>query len=367
MIDDTVFKSEINVLLKMGEYYSKQIVMESELVTPVPTSVDSVSKWNQFVNWVTRCIKTILAKISKKRLEKQINDLTSKSLNGKEYRIDASTLRTLNNLIGIGGRMHVNPYGYQYDFKNPSFDKNDGKLYQQRADYLTQHRFKPIERSGTLRTLSADELRKYLDAIKDNSIKIANRLVGIQSHIDETKKQLSDEDRKNEAFQQYVRMLTFELSNDLKIVQFINGFLDAIKLFSKKESDDGVVEIDDNESTEDDNETTDDTNNDASSKSDNSFPPKIKYEIKNAIVKKAVDGFVFKKHTKCEAVYAKLQSDGDTLLVQYDLNEGTDNDLHEYRFSVNKYKNEFPWSMVLKAVGIDKVMKQIKGGVVIRR
>jgi hypothetical protein len=361
MIDDTVFKSEINVLLKMGEYYSKQIVMESELVTPVPTSVDSVSKWNQFVNWVTRCIKTILAKISKKRLEKQIDDLTSKSLNGKEYRIDASTLRTLNNLIGIGGRMHVNPYGYQYDFKNPSFDKNDGKLYQQRADYLTQHRFKPIERSGTLRTLSADELRKYLDAIKDNSIKIANRLVGIQSHIDETKKQLSDDDRKSEAFQQYVRMLTFELSNDLKIVQFINGFLDAVKLFSKKESDDDNDEELSPDGNIVDNENSSGDDNDNSETNIIKFPPDVSETFKpTGVVKALLDKWVFKKHPNADAIYAYLDDDGDTIQVVYNVSTTGKVKPKSHKFSLKKYKNKQPWKLFMNTENIQKLKHGIK-------
>lgn len=371
MIEDVVLESEINVLIEMGDYYSKEIIMESELEQPVPTTVDSVSKLHQFINWVKRCIKTILAKINHHRLNKHIKDITSKDLDGREYRIDASIHRTLNELTGMNGRTRVNQYGFNYKFGNETkFDKKEGKLYQQRADYLMSHRFQPFEHSGTKKTLSSEELRKYVLAIGESTMNIADRLVKIQDHINDTKFELSEEDRKSEAFQQYVRMLTFELSNDLKIVQFVNKFFDMVKLFSKKASDDDVVELDDSDDSEESETSSSDNpdaSSDGSSEPEKKFPPKTKYEIKNSLVKKAVDKFVFSKHSKCDAIYAKLQPDGDTLLVQYDTKDGKDNDLHEYKFSVNKYKHEFPWSMVLKTIGIDKVMKQITGGVAIKR
>lgn len=365
MIEDVVLESEMNVLLEMSNCYCKQLFMEEVTDTRLDDNIDSVSKLNQFINWVKRCVKTILAKINRWRLNKRSEEMRLKDFSGRVYNMDASMVRTLNNLCSTSGRMNKDPYGFDNNFGKLVFDKKYGKQYQNRADYLQDHQFKPIETQRVKKQLDSDSVKRYVDATRETGMKIADRLVSINDHIDQTKKILNDEDRKSEAFQQYVRMLTFELSNDLKVVQFINKFYDTIKLFSKKEkSVDDSTDVDSSNSSDQSKDSSgDEPDNDDSSE----FPPDVKHEINQSVIKSLCTKFVFNKHPKCDAIYCTLLPDNDTILCQYNLNEGKEGDIHQHKFSINKYAHKAPWNLILKVIPMDKAKKQLKDGCVIKR
>jgi cell division septum initiation protein DivIVA len=364
---DQVWNSEINVELSIGEYFVKESAIMEAVESYHTGDVMSVSKWNQFVNWITRSINTMLAKLNKKWLDKALDEFSNKDLSGRMYQLGSVEVRTLEQLAGLGGRLHVNPYGYQYKFDQLEFKQSDGKLYQSRADQIEQHQFKPPEHRGPLVKITPDQVRKFINTIQKNGSYLADRLTQIKDHIEFVKKNITEEDRKSNAFQQYVRMLTNELTNDLKIVKFINAFFDHLRAWTVKD-DDAVEQSPSSNHTQQPSQSNDEPEasqhqSQSKKKSTDGFPPSVKNTLDHKLIKALCNKFVFKKFPKCNAIYVKLNPDGKTILCTWDTKGPKGIEKHD--INIQKHKDQIPWALM--PWSFNEAMQLAKEGIVIKK
>lgn len=236
ILDCQTYVSEADVYISQIELLQKQLIMEQETSdgepkpqsndnqsTDIGTAPDPVSKWQQFVNWITRLIMKLRTFFLSKKVEKRIGKLKDAhrylSDNDKDtYTVPAYVevyWKAVSEIIWLDEFSVSKGKEYQ---KHAAKVEKDMAFVKKYSSILTGENDKTININKRQFALALTNIEKLFNNAKEYISK-AN------SSIKSLKGSLSEEDRKSPAFQQYVNCLTKGIQMYFYYMKFINKTL----------------------------------------------------------------------------------------------------------------------------------------------
>jgi hypothetical protein len=242
-IDDIVMESEIEILMKMGDMYQKQLIMESyymEEETPktekdgdigeVP-KVDDVGALTKFINWIKRCMLVIRTKIRMHFSNKKIKDM-------KEYidhtNVDSFTISTtmMNEFNRVYHRVisahPENSLGELDPFiPSKNYEKNANLWQKSLKDYKTlNNALLNVDDATKTKINSKKELHEFVDHAKELIDKFAQIAGKSNEIINKQKEQLSEDITKTNNFKQYILAISYAAQYCFKMINTITKAVD---------------------------------------------------------------------------------------------------------------------------------------------
>jgi hypothetical protein len=254
-IDDIVMESEIEILMKMGDMFTKQFVMESYYMEEEPKEepkeeknentekapkVDGVNALKRFWNWLRRCIYAIRTRISHYFADKSVKKTIDKLSGFKPDEMIAISNKTYTEIERLI-KEYLNP-GKRMKDKADRLVRFDPKInYQQyaasyekiasfhlRQEYSGKNEPQLDEEDQV--NVKASKLIDIFKKFKEMLQTMHDEVVNVEKNFKEVKSNLDEETIKSNNFQQYVRFMTASMKLNFYLIKEYGSWCKLINM-----------------------------------------------------------------------------------------------------------------------------------------
>ena len=251
-IDDIVMESEIEILMKMGDMYQKQFVMESYFMeedtpkeeknenTEKAPKVDGVNALKRFWNWLRRCIYAIRTRISHYFADKSVKKTIDKLSGFKPDEMIAISNKTYTEIERLIKEM-LNPSKRMKD-KADRLVHFDPKInyqqyaatYEKLASFHSRQEYSgrnqpDIDEEDQI-DVKASKLIDIFKKFKEMLQTMHDDAVNVEKNFKEIKSNLDEETVKSNNFQQYVRFMTASMKMNFYLIKEYGSWCTLINM-----------------------------------------------------------------------------------------------------------------------------------------